>query len=191
MNKNKDFYIVHLDWDCQLIKCAQCKSSFSINKEDSSILTNTHVMNVYSVIYQGKKIFRFSMKTIQDSVETFVKKNKKIYKIIDDNSLDNFITECEKYARKIFVDYQQIEANFYIDDWIDYMNEIPLKKKIWGKNDNDKTKIYINVDGTYILFLNIQDQIEFTNLDQLISSHYLVDLRRTLFYNILKYTRLF
>ena len=190
MNPDQDYYNNHQYIETNLFYIANQTKEIKIFHDESK---NSHfyIVSTYIVIFSGTKMFSFKIKTSSIPLESIVlKNNKEFMRLTNEKSIEAFVDICIKLSIKLVDNYQKIDLNYYINESVYYYDIIPLKKKYWQKNSGN-VKILINFDGSYSI--TVEDVVidSSRQIEDIISSRFLVNWKRTLFHNFLKKIRLF
>lgn len=181
--ENEEFYLIHSKNIINLINDAKENGIITLIKEKKTTITPNYISNVINVLYLDKIVFNFIIKTTSKNIETTIQKNELIF------PLKNVINVLEKYNIKIVENYLIIKQNFYIDKIRTiYMDEIYLKS--FRTSFSPYLKIIINLDR-YLLVVDSWNIVEYFDIQHLINSFHLENLRRTKVKNVLKFLRLF
>lgn len=190
MNPDQDYYNNHQYIETNLFYIANQTKEIKIFHDESK-KSNFYIVSTYIVIFSGRKMFSFKIKTSCIPLESIVlKNNKEFMRLTNEKSIEAFVDICIKLSIKLVDNYQKIDQNYYINESVYYYDIIPLKKKYWQKNSGN-VKILINFDGSYSI--SVEDVVidSSRQIEDIISSRFLVNWKRTLFHNFLKKIRLF
>lgn len=190
MDKSDDFYIVHLSRELELKKLALKNGNFEIEREDIYFYNPVFAVNEYTVRLNSQIVFKFKMETTPKPIKSYILKNRFSYTLDNENTMDEFIETCSNFVKKVIADYETISKNFYIKEDASTLDIIYLKVPI-GQNNWEFTKIQILFDGTYTLMTSFVDLYTFTDINDLIKSPHIEQLRKTRLHNFLRAIRLF
>lgn len=186
----KDFYLLHLKNETKIIETASQTNIIKIIPLQCFTITPNYVCNNYYVEYLKTPIFDFFIYTYNDPMESKIKKNKRIFKIEYEKSINEFINACILFVNQLIQDHEKINQNFYINNNTNFLDEIRLKKTFLS-NNSENTRIEINMDGSYLVYVSLIDSIEYNNIVDVMESHYLQKLRKNILHNILSLVGLF
>ena len=181
--ENEEFYKVHSNNINILIKIASENGIISLIKEKKTTITPNYISNIINVKYLNYNVYNFVIKTTNNFIETTIHKNDYIL------PFKNVINILEKYSLKIVENYLKIKNNFYIDKTrTTTMDEIYLKS--YRTSFSPYLKIIINNDR-FSLVVDSWNIVEYFDIEHLINSCHLENLRRTKIKTMLKFLKFF